>query len=294
MSGIAANTVNSVMEEILRTAAEAGASDVHLTVGTSPRMRVNDKLITMDYPVVMSQDTMDVLLSIMSERQRERFEECGEYDMTFTLSDGSRCRVNVYKQRGLVAFAFRLINNEILEKVWTEVPEPLRELAQKQSGLVLVTGSTGSGKTTTLAAILDHINSTREAHIITLEKPVEYEHPHKLSMVNQREVGLDTESYASGLRAALRENPDVIMVGELCNYETIDMAVAAAEAGHLVLSTLNTLEAAEAVEHIVEMCPEGRHQQVRARIEKVLEAVVSQKLITESEGRGRKAVYEMV
>ena len=203
------------IEEILRTAKDAGASDVHLTVGIPPKIRVNGSLITMDYPRMLPADTLDVLISIMSEIQRERFEARGEYDMSFSIPNCGRYRVNAYKQRGSVALAFRLVGTQVPSPEELGVPDSVIDLYQRKRGLVLVTGPTGSGKSTTLAAIIDKINNNRDAHVITLEDPIEYLHQHKLSMVNQREIGLDSENYANALRAALRACPVIQIRGML-------------------------------------------------------------------------------
>lgn len=284
----------SAIEEILRTAKDAGASDVHLTAGVPPKMRVNGRLITMDYPRALPADTLDVLLSIMTETQREMFEEKGEYEMSVSIPDCGRCRVNAYKQMGSVALAFRLIGDEVLAFEELGMPESVTELYQKKKGLILVTGSTGSGKSTTLAAIIDKINNSRSVHVITLEAPIEYIHQHKLSMVNQREIGTDTESYANALKAALREDPDVILVGEMRDCETISAAITAAETGHLVLSSFNTVGAADTVERVIDEFPPHRQQQIRLRLASVLEAVISQQLIPTADGNGRAAAFEVM
>ncbi len=282
------------VEEVLTKAKEAGASDVHITVGVPPKMRVNGKLITMDYPRMLPADTLQAVMEIMSEVQREKFEEKGEYDMSFSIPNVGRYRVNAYKQRGSVAIALRLVGTEIPAPEKLGVPESVIDLSQRKRGLVLVTGPTGSGKSTTLAAIIDKINNTRDAHIITLEDPIEYLHSHKYSMVNQREIGLDTHSYANALRAALREDPDVILVGEMRDFDTISVAITAAETGHLVLSTLHTIGAASTVDRVIDVFPPHQQQQIRVQLSNVLEAVVSQQLIPTSDGRGRVAAFEVM
>ena len=249
------------IEEILRAAKEAGASDVHLTVGIPPKMRVNGNLITMDYPRMLPADTLEVLVNIMTEVQRERFEERGEYDMSFSIPNCGRYRVNAYKQRGSVALAFRLV---------------------------------GTGKSTTLAAIIDKINNNRDAHVITLEDPIEYLHQHKMSMVNQREIGIDSNNYANALRAALREDPDVILVGEMRDFETISVAITAAETGHLVLSTLHTIGAASTVDRVIDVFPPHQQQQIRVQLSNTLEAVISQQLIPTADGKHRVAAFEVM
>ena len=254
------------IEEILRAAKEAGASDVHLTVGIPPKMRVNGNLITMDYPRMLPADTLEVLVNIMTEVQRERFEERGEYDMSFSIPNCGRYRVNAYKQRGSVALAFRLVGTVVPSPEELGVPESVVELYQRKRGLVLVTGPTGSGKSTTLAAIIDKINNNRDAHVITLEDPIEYLHQHKMSMVNQREIGIDSNNYANALRAALREDPDVILVGEMRDFETISVAITAAETGHLVLSTLQTIGAARTEYRVIDVFPPHQQQQIRVQL----------------------------
>lgn len=282
------------IEEILRAAKEAGASDVHLTVGVPPKMRVNGNLITMEYNRMLPQDTLDVLLTIMTELQRERFDEKGEYDMSFSIPNCGRYRVNAYKQRGSVALAFRLVGTVVPSPEELGVPQSVVDLYQRKRGLVLVTGPTGSGKSTTLAAIIDKINNNRNAHVITLEDPIEYLHQHKLSMVNQREIGLDSDNYANALRAALREDPDVILVGEMRDFETISVAITAAETGHLVLSTLHTIGAASTMDRVVDVFPPHQQQQIRVQLANVIEAVVSQQLIPRADGSGRVPAFEVL
>lgn len=283
-----------IIQEVLKAAKEAGASDVHLTVGIPPKMRVNGNLTTMDFQKLLPDDTQSVLLEIMNEVQHARFEERGEYDMSFSIPNVGRYRVNAYKQRGSVAMAFRLVGTQIPAPEDLGVPESVVELYQRKRGLVLVTGPTGSGKSTTLAAIIDKINHNRDAHIITLEDPIEYLHQHDLSMVNQREIGLDSNSYANALRAALREDPDVILVGEMRDFETISVAITAAETGHLVLSTLHTIGAASTVDRIIDVFPPYQQQQIRVQLANVLEAVVSQQLIPTEDGKGRVAAFEVM
>ena len=282
------------VEEVLAKAKAAGASDVHITVGVPPKMRVNGNLITMDYPKMLPADTLQAVMDIMTEQQREKFEEKGEYDMSFSIRNVGRYRVNAYKQRGSVAIALRLVDTEIPAPETLGVPESVIELSQRKRGLVLVTGPTGRGKSTTLAAIIDKINNTRDAHIITLEDPIEYLHSHKYSMVNQREIGLDTQSYANALRAALREDPDVILVGEMRDFDTISVAITAAETGHLVLSTLHTIGAASTVDRVIDVFPPHQQQQIRVQLSNVLEAVISQQLIPTVDGKGRVAAFEVM
>ena len=282
------------VEELLRTAKEAGASDVHITVGIPPKMRVNGKLIAMNYPRMAPADTLQAVLEIMNETQKEKFEERGEYDMSFSIPELGRFRVNAFKQRGTVALALRLVGTRVPDVKELGIPESVVDLYTRKRGLILVTGPTGSGKSTTLAALIDTINKNREAHVITLEDPIEYLHRHDKSMVNQREIGLDTESYANALRAALREDPDVILVGEMRDFETISVAITAAETGHLVLSTLHTLGAASTVDRIIDVFPPHQQQQIRVQFANVLEAVISQQLIPRADGQGRVAAFEVL
>ena len=282
------------IQEIMQTANRAGASDVHITVGIPPKMRVNGNLIAMEYPRMMPQDTLTVAYSIMSDVQRERFEERGEYDMSFSIPELGRYRVNVYKQRGSAALALRLVGTQVPAPEKLGVPESVINLYERKRGLILVTGPTGSGKSTTLAAVIDKINNNRDAHVITLEDPIEYLHQHKMAMVNQREIGLDSQSYANALRAALREDPDVILVGEMRDFETISVAITAAETGHLVLSTLHTIGAASTVDRVIDVFPPHQQQQIRVQLANVLEAVISQQLIPTLDGHGRVAAFEVM
>lgn len=282
------------IEEMLKIAKDAGASDVHITVGVPPKMRVNGKLITMDFERLLPADTKLLLDEIMSDQQKERFEESGEYDMSFSIIGQGRYRANAYKQRGSVALALRLVGTQVPSAESLGLPASVIDLYQRKRGLVLVTGPTGSGKSTTLAAIIDKINDNRECHVITLEDPIEYLHQHRRSMVNQREIGLDSRNYAAALRAALREDPDVILVGEMRDYETISVAITAAETGHLVLSSLHTIGAASTVDRVIDVFPPHQQQQIRVQFANVLEAVVSQQLIPKADGSGRVAAFEVL
>lgn len=282
------------IEDILTGAGEAGASDVHLTVGIPPRMRVHGSLVTMPFGNLTQSDTMEIAGRVLDKGQMEVFLQRGEYDMAFAVPGVGRYRVNVFRQQGAAALAFRLVATEVPAPEALGVPASIIELYQRKRGLVLVTGPTGSGKSTTLAAIIDKANQCRDAHIITLEDPIEYLHPHKRSMVNQREIGVDTQSYANALRAALREDPDIILVGEMRDYETISVAVTAAETGHLVLSTLHTIGAAGTVDRIIDVFPTHQQQQIRVQLSGVLEAVISQQLIPRADGRGRVAAFEVL
>ncbi len=282
------------IEEVLKTAKTAGASDVHFTVGIPPKMRVNGKLVNMDFDKLLPPDTESLVDQVMNAKQKEYFLERGEYDMAFSIRNVGRYRVNVYRQRGSVAMAFRLVGTTIPTPEELSIPNIVMELTNRKKGLVLVTGPTGSGKSTTLAAMIDRINQTREAHVITLEDPIEYLHQHQKSMVNQREIGIDSGSYANALRSALREDPDVILVGEMRDFETISIAITAAETGHLVFSTLHTLGAASTVDRMIDVFPPHQQQQIRIQLANVLEAVVSQQLLPTKDGRGRVAAFEVM
>lgn len=282
------------LEELLTVCKNNNASDLHITVGVPPKMRVNGQLIALDCDRLLPPDTRVYLEEIMNEKQLEQFEEKGEHDMSFSIRALGRYRVNAFMQRGSVALALRLVGTEVPDPSKLGVPTSVVDLYTRKRGLILVTGPTGSGKSTTLAAIIDKINNNREAHIITLEDPIEYLHQHKKSIVNQREIGLDSQSYANALRAALREDPDVILVGEMRDFETISVAITAAETGHLVLSTLHTIGAASTVDRVIDVFPPHQQQQIRVQLANVLEAVVSQQLIPTADGMGRVAAFEVL
>ena len=287
------SVISAMLEEILHTAREAGASDVHLAAGLPPRMRVNGALVSMGYSRISPSDTLDMLIHVMPESQRSSFEEKGEYDFSFSVSNCGRCRANAYKQRGNVALALHLVDKEIPSPEVLGMPESVIRLHEKESGLVLVTGPSGSGRSATLAALVEQINENRNALVITLESPIEYIHQHKKSMINQREIGLDSRSYAAALDAALREDPDVILVGELRDAETVNAAVTAAETGQLLLSTLHTVGAAKTIDRIVDVFPASQQAQVRVQLSMVLRAVVSQRLLPAVNG-GLEPVFEIM
>lgn len=280
--------------DLCKVAKDAGASDLHITVGVPPKMRVNGNLITMDYPRMLPPDTKQLAEGIMSEEQWAKLEEKGEYDMSFSVPSMGRFRLNVYKQRGTISMAIRIVGTEVPSPDELGIPASVMDLYSHKRGLVLVTGPTGCGKSTTLAAIIDKINKNRECHVITLEDPIEYLHRHNKSMVNQREIGLDSRSYADALRSALREDPDVILVGEMRDFDTISVAITAAETGHLVLSTLHTLDAASSIDRIIDVFPPHQQQQIRVQLAGVLEAVISQQLIPTADGSGRVAAFEVL
>ena len=284
------------LEEILTIAYNAGASDIHITVGLPPIMRLNGHLMKLDYPVLTANDTLELCVNMLKPKQREKFEERGEYDMSVAFPGIGRYRVNVFKQRGCIGIALRTVTTEIPQAEQLGIPQSVIDLYTRKRGLILVTGPTGSGKSTTLASIIDKINKTRDAHIITLEEPIEYSHEHRMAMVNQREIGQDTESFANALRAALREDPDVILVGEMRDYETISTAITAAETGHLVLSTLHTIDAASTVDRIIDAFPPHQQQQIRVQLSAVLVCIISQSLIPNitEDGRVNAAVKNLI
>ena len=288
-------TMNEI-DEILVKAIDSGASDVHITVGLPPKMRLHGRLIPVDpsYKILMPADTQRLLDYVMNDWQKRAYEQHGEHDFSYSIPEHGRFRVNAFKQRGTAAMALRLVNSEVPSPAVLGVPDSVIDLWSRKRGLILVTGPTGSGKSTTLASIINTINHRRDAHIITLEDPIEYLHRHDLSIVNQREIGLDTETYANALRAALREDPDVILVGEMRDYETISTAITAAETGHLVLSTLHTIGAASTVDRVIDVFPPHQQQQIRVQFAAVLEAVISQQLMPTLEGDGRVAAFEVL
>ena len=282
------------IEELLTVAKEKKASDVHVTVGVPPKMRVNGTLMNMDFPKLMPEDTNEMINKILNTRLREILLEKGEVDFSLSVNQVGRFRVNAFRQRGTLAAAFRLVSTRIPTPEELGIPESVVNHYKRKRGLVIVTGPTGSGKSTTLAAIIDKINENMDSHIITLEDPIEYLHQHKKSMVNQREVGLDTNSYANALRAALREDPDVILVGEMRDLETISIAVTAAETGHLVFSTLHTIGAASTIDRIIDVFPPHQQQQIRIQLSMVLECVISQQLIPTADRKRRVAAFEVM
>jgi len=271
--------------DIIDNAIRGGASDIHITVGTQPVIRCNGELVRLGEEKLSPQDTADLADEIFVYADYKKvFEERGEMDFSFSEPSRGRFRVNVYKQRGSVAIAIRLISSDIPDAKNLNIPEVITNLAQKQRGLILVTGPTGSGKSTTLASLIDIINQQRNCHIITLEDPIEYLHKHKNGIINQREIGIDSESFGKALRSALREDPDVIMIGELRDNETIATALTAAETGHLVFGTLHTMGSAKTIDRIIDSFPGTQQQQIRVQLSSVLQAVITQQLIPNRSG----------
>jgi len=283
------------LDTMLVSMIHAGGSDLHLTVGAPPVVRVNGQMRSpADYPPLEPADTAMLVRAAVSEDQWSFFEESHELDFAYSVDGLSRFRVNIYIQRGSCGAAFRAIPHDIKPLEELGVPDSVSRFAQLHRGLVLVTGPTGSGKTTTLAALLDLANRTRSAHIITIEDPIEFLHHHKQCLVNQREVGADTESFATALKHALRQDPDIILVGELRDLETTSTALTAAETGHLVLATLHTQSAAQTVDRIIDIFPPHQQHQVRAQLASALQGVVTQALAPRADGRGRTVVTEIM
>ncbi len=282
------------IKTLLKDAIEKKASDIHLTVASKPMYRINGTLISSEFEKLKPDDVKKLVLDLMNEKQKNHFEEYGEIDFSFGEKDLGRFRANVYKQRGSFACALRIVPSVIPDVDILGIPKSVMDLHKKRSGLILITGPTGSGKSTSLASIIDQINEKRRDHIITLEDPIEYVHSHKNCIVNQREIGLDSTTYALALRAALRQDPDVILIGEMRDLETISTAITAAETGHLVLSTLHTTRAVSTVERIIDVFPSQHQQQIRVQLATVLVSVVSQLLFKEKNGKGRVAAFEVM
>ena len=266
------------IDDLLIRARKMGASDVHVTVGIPPKCRVNGELVTLMEGRILPADSKALVEQMIPGRLVERFNREGEVDFSYAIKGVGRFRVNIFKQRGTMSFVIRLVNTEIPSPESLGLPQSVLELVKKKRGLILVTGPTGSGKSTTLASLIHIINQTQNKHIITLEDPIEYLHSHEKSIVNQREVGIDTQSYAGALRAALREDPDIILVGEMRDLDTIATAVTAAETGHLVLSTLHTIGAVPTIERIIDVFPMNQQAQIRLQLATLLEAIISQRL----------------
>ncbi|MCF6092696.1 type IV pilus twitching motility protein PilT [Microaerobacter geothermalis] len=282
------------IEQLLRLAHEQGASDLHITVGSPPILRIHGQLKPLPGEKLKPNETAEIARQLMTQEQDERFREKGEADFSYGIPQVSRFRINVYRQRGCVSLAIRTINSKVPSMEQLGLPPIARDFAEKPQGLFLVTGPTGSGKSTTLASMIDYINRTMYKHIITLEDPIEYLHLHQRCIIDQREVGQDTLSFANGLRAALRQDPDVILVGEMRDLETIATAISAAETGHLVFATLHTSDAPQTIDRIIDVFPPAQQQQVRIQLAAVLLGVMSQRLIPTADGNGRMAAIEVL
>lgn len=283
------------INKILDEARALGCSDLHFTTDIPPIVRLHGSLKQMsEYPSLTNDIIMDVMKQMTNDAQKASIAQSIDTDFSYVTESGFRHRVNIYFQRGNTAIAIRLLRNDIPTLEELKLPDILSDFCMRPRGLVLVTGPTGSGKSTTLAAMIDYVNIHKSAHIITVEDPIEYMHEHKRCMVNQREVGMDVPDFASALRAALREDPDVILVGEMRDFETISAAVTAAETGHLVFSTLHTTSASDTINRIIDVYPEHQQQQIRAQLANVLVAVISQTLVPTADGKGRIAAQEIL
>lgn len=282
------------IDDLIRDCREAGASDLHLSVGVPPKYRVKGELRNMEYGVLGPEHTRLLIEPIMNERQKEVFQQEGEVDFSYAAEGLGRCRVNVFRQKGCYGLVIRLINTKIPSPKQLGIPDTMVQLTNRKRGMILVTGPTGSGKSTTLASLIDIINTQYAEHILTFEDPIEYLHKHKKSIVNQREVGEDTKTFASALRVALREDPDIILVGEMRDPETIAAAITAAETGHLVFSTLHTIGAAPTIDRIIDVFPPHQQKQIRTQLATILVSVISQQLVPKADGSGRVAAFEIM
>jgi twitching motility protein PilT len=273
---------------------EKGASDLHITTGTAPQLRIDGKLHPLRMPPLSPPETKQLCYSVLTDAQKHKFEETNELDLSFGVRGLSRFRANIFMQRGAVAGAFRAIPYKIKTFEELGLPKVVTDLTKKPRGLILVTGPTGSGKSTTLATIIDKINTERQEHIVTIEDPIEYLHPHKSCVVNQREVGADTSSFKNALKYILRQDPDVVLLGEMRDLETIEAALTVAETGHLAFATLHTNSCVQTINRVVDVFPAYQQPQVRAQLSFVLEGVLSQTLLPRANGPGRALALEVM
>jgi len=280
--------------DLLKAMLEKGASDLHITTGCPPRMRINGDLVNYEAETLGAADTKALCYSILTDAQKHKFEENNELDLSFGLKGLSRFRANMFMQRGAVAGAFRAIPFEIRTFKELGLPEILNDMAKKPRGLILVTGPTGCGKSTTLATIVDRINAERPVHIITVEDPIEYLHAHKKALINQREVSADTISFKTALKYILRQDPDVVLIGEMRDLETIEAALTVSETGHLTLATLHTNSAVQTINRVIDVFPPHQQEQIRVQLSFVLEAVIAQQLIPRKSGHGRVIAVEIL
>lgn len=284
----------ATLYDLLKMMIEKNASDLHITTGSPPRLRIDGKLETIDHPALTPADTKALCYSVLTDAQKHRYEENNELDLSFGVKGLSRFRANIFMQRGAVAGAFRTIPFEIRGFRELGLPEIVNELVKKPRGLILVTGPTGCGKSTTLAAMIDKINGERYDHIITVEDPIEYLHSHKKCLVNQREVTADTMSFKAALKYVLRQDPDVVLIGEMRDLETIEAALTVSETGHLTLATLHTNNAVQTINRIIDVFPPHQQEQIRVQLSFVLEAILAQQLIPKKSGRGRVLSIELL
>lgn len=282
------------IHKLVAETANQNASDLHLSVGLPPVLRINGRLSPLNYEAIKPQDTEDIVNSILNEQQKNVLRLQGDIDISFSSFENYRCRLNIFMQKGSYSLAFRIINTEIKGFSELNLPLILEDCCSLNRGLILITGPTGTGKTTTLAAMVDWINNHRDCHIVTLEDPIEYIHRHKKSIISQREIGYDSNSYSSALRSVLRQDPDVILIGEMRDLESISIALTAAETGQLVLSTLHTIGAAKTIDRIIDVFPPHQQHQIRTQLSMVLQGVISQQLIPLKKGNGRIAATEIM
>ena len=280
--------------DLLKIMIEKNASDLHVTTASPPRLRIDGKLVPLDHPALSPVETKALCYSILTDAQKQKFEEHNELDLSFGVKGLSRFRGNIFMQRGAVAAAFRTIPFEIKTFKDLGLPEVVNDLVKKPRGLILCTGPTGSGKSTTLAAMIDRINSERYEHIITVEDPIEYLHSHKKCLINQREVNADTSSFKAALRYVLRQDPDIVLIGEMRDLETIEAALTVSETGHLSLATLHTNSAVQTINRIIDVFPPHQQEQIRVQLSFVLEGILSQQLIAKKTGKGRVLAIEVL
>lgn len=282
------------MNRLLNTVVNRGVSDLHLTVNRPPTVRMAGRLISLKSPPLTNDDVQVLMKAITSETHQQALQENGGTDFGFSFEGKARFRVSLFRQRGNLCIVLRLVPNEILSLEAIGLPHHIKTLLTKQKGIILVTGPTGSGKTTTLAAMIDYINREMDRHILTIEDPVEFYHPHATSIVNQREVGVDVPSFSEAIKRGLRQDPDVVMIGEMRDLETIAAAIQAAETGHLVLATLHTTGAANTINRIIDAFPANEKDQIRVQLAAGLQSVISQLLIPRATGKGRAAAFEIM
>jgi len=284
----------ATLPELLKTMVEMDGSDLHIATNTPPQIRVNGRLTRLELPELQPAETKHLVYSVLTDTQKKRFEETLELDFSFGIRGLARFRCNLFNQRGAVGAVYRLIPEKIRTFQDLGLPAVLGSLAERPRGLVLVTGPTGSGKSTTLAAMVDKINTERHEHILTIEDPIEYIHAHKNCLVNQREVHSDTNSFSNALRAALREDPDIVLIGEMRDLETVEAALKIAETGHLTFGTLHTNSAAQTINRIIDIFPSGQQSQIRTQLSLVLEGIVCQALLPRADGKGRVVSLEIL